>query len=249
MLKRKHKPLGPPPLEDSQISGRMDVELSGKMLSVFLFGALATLTAAQFQAQPSGRILEPPIPALCAQRTIHERFNGKGYYYSWADPRTKGQEVDWLSGRNFCRQRCMDLVSLETSPENEFIKSRIVQNNVKYIWTSGRLCDFKGCDRPDLKPLHINGWFWTAELQKLAPTTNRAQNDWSPTGGIGRPQPDNREALQQGAPENCLAVLNQFYKDGVNWHDVACHHKKPWVCEENESLLKYVQFNHPNIRL
>lgn len=60
--------------------------------------------------------------------TIHERFNGKGYYYSWADPRTNGQEVDWLSGRNFCRQRCMDLVSLETSAENEFIKSRIVQS-------------------------------------------------------------------------------------------------------------------------
>jgi len=54
---------------------------------------------------------------------------------------------------------------------------------VKYIWTSGRLCDFKGCDRPDLQPLHINGWFWTAELQKLAPTNERSQNDWSESGG------------------------------------------------------------------
>lgn len=61
---------------------------------------------------------------------IHQRFNGKGYYFSWADSRTAGQEVDWLSGRNFCRQRCMDLVSLETSAENEFIKSRIVQSTV-----------------------------------------------------------------------------------------------------------------------
>jgi hypothetical protein len=55
--------------------------------------------------------------------------------------------------------------------------------NVKYIWTSGRLCDFKGCDRPDLQPININGWFWTAELKKLPPTNNRAQNDWSETGG------------------------------------------------------------------
>lgn len=54
---------------------------------------------------------------------------------------------------------------------------------VKYIWTSGRLCDFKGCDRPDLQPTNINGWFWTAELKKLPPTTNRVQNDWSETGG------------------------------------------------------------------
>ncbi|XP_011336540.1 uncharacterized protein LOC105278842 isoform X1 [Ooceraea biroi] len=249
------------------------------MLALLLFGALVALSSAQFQPQPGGRILESPIPMLCAQRTIHQRFNGKGYFFSWNDPRTAGQEVDWLTGRNFCRQRCMDLVSLETSAENEFIKSRIVQSTfsrftrnsllqdeneeevlmkvafffltdkVKYIWTSGRLCDFKGCDRPDLQPLNINGWFWTAELQKLAPTNERGQNDWSESGGIGKPQPDNREAIQGGAPENCLAVLNQFYNDGVNWHDVACHHKKPWVCEENESLLRYVRFANPNIRV
>lgn len=29
----------------------------------------------------------------------------------------------------------------------------------KYIWTSGRLCDFKGCDRPDLQPVSVNGWW------------------------------------------------------------------------------------------
>ncbi|XP_011871858.1 PREDICTED: L-selectin [Vollenhovia emeryi] len=219
------------------------------MIALVLLAAFATVSSAQFNKVPSSRVLEPPNPALCAQRIIHQRFNGKGYYFSWADQRTAGQEVDWLSGRNFCRQRCMDLVSLETSAENEFIKSRIVQNKVKYIWTSGRMCDFAGCDRPDLQPPRINGWFWTAELQKLAPTTERSQNDWSESGGIGVPQPDNREAIQGGAPENCIAVLNQFYNDGVNWHDVACHHKKPWVCEDNESLLRYVRFSNPTIRL
>lgn len=122
---------------------------------------------------------------------------------------------------------------------------------MKYIWTSGRLCDFKGCERPDLQPLNINGWFWTAELQKLAPTNQRNQNDWSESGGIGKPQPDNREAQQGGATENCLAVLNKFYKDivpndGVHWHDVACHHVKPWVCEENDALLKYARYIAPN---
>lgn len=60
---------------------------------------------------------------------------------------------------------------------------KIFTDKVKYIWTSGRLCDFKGCDRPDLQPLSINGWFWTAVLQKLAPTTDRSQNDWSESGG------------------------------------------------------------------
>lgn len=60
---------------------------------------------------------------------------------------------------------------------------KLFLDKIKYIWTSGRLCDFKGCDRPDLQPLNINGWFWTAELQKLAPTTDRSQNDWSESGG------------------------------------------------------------------
>jgi len=129
---------------------------------------------------------------------------------------------------------------------------------VKYIWTSGRKCDFKGCDRPDLVPVDVNGWFWTATLEKLAPTVQRDQNDWSETGGINKPQPDNREAQQggefpqkktlkkcclfvfckSGAQENCLAVLNQFYNDGVHWHDVACHHVKPFVCEENLDLAR-----------
>lgn len=41
-----------------------------------------------------------------------------------------GKEEDWLGARNFCRQRCMDLVSVETSPENEWIKQRIVDGKV-----------------------------------------------------------------------------------------------------------------------
>ena len=50
---------------------------------------------------------------------------------------------------------------------------------------------------------------------------------WSNTGGAGRPQPDNREGN-----EVCLAVLNNFYNDGVKFHDVSCHHRKPVICEE-----------------
>ena len=42
----------------------------------------------------------------------------------------------------------------------------------------------------------------------------------------GRPQPDNREGN-----ERCLGVLNNFYQDGVKFHDIACHHRKPVICE------------------
>ncbi|XP_030751214.1 uncharacterized protein LOC115878763 [Sitophilus oryzae] len=194
---------------------------------------------------PVGRTLAVPDLNLCNQRVIHEVGpNGKGYFFSWRDPSLKDVQQDWLSARNYCRRHCMETVSLETSVENEWIKERLVRDNVKYIWTSGRKCDFPGCNRADLVPNETHGWFWTGSLEKLAPTTQRDQNDWSENGGIGKPQPDNREAQQGGAQENCLAVLNQFYNDGVNWHDVACHHVKPWVCEENEELVKFSQYVH-----
>merc|ERR1711879_50916 len=45
-------------------------------------------------------------------------------------------------------------------------------------------------------------------------------------------QPDNRNHDQDGAEDEiCLAVLNNFYNDNIKWHDVACHHKKPTICE------------------
>jgi hypothetical protein len=87
---------------------------------------------------------------------------------------------------------------------------------VRYIWTSGRKCNFagwcklenfrfegditffflEGCDRPDLNPPNENGWFWSGSGVKIGPTTQRNTGDWSPTGGYGQAQPDNREAAQ-----------------------------------------------------
>lgn len=39
------------------------------MMRLTLFGTLVVLSSAQFQ--PSGRILEPPVPALCAQSKLN----------------------------------------------------------------------------------------------------------------------------------------------------------------------------------
>ena len=39
-------------------------------------------------------------------------------------------------------------------------------------------------------------------------------------------QPDNRDGN-----EVCIGVLNNFYADGIKWHDVSCHHRKPTICE------------------
>lgn len=68
--------------------------------------------------------------------------------------------------------------------------------NVRYIWTSGRKCNFAGCERSDLQPPNVNGWFWSGSGAKIGPTTQRNTGDWSFTGGFGQAQPDNREAAQ-----------------------------------------------------
>lgn len=64
--------------------------------------------------------------------------------------------------------------------------------------------------------------------------------DWLGTGHKRIPQPDNAEYDINRTPEACLAVLNNVYNDGIWWHDVACYHEKPVVCEDNPELLNYI---------
>ena len=51
----------------------------------------------------------------------------------------------------------MDLVSIETREENEFVKRRMINGLIRFFWTSGRKCNFDGCDRADLQPSIVNG--------------------------------------------------------------------------------------------
>ncbi|KAL9702577.1 hypothetical protein quinque_006095 [Culex quinquefasciatus] len=177
------------------------------------------------------RRLALPDPRSCANRVRHATYRdargvAHSYFFSWEHQPTRNLEVDWLDARNICRRHCMDAVSMETPQENEFIKQRIARGNVRYIWTSGR-----------------NG-----SGVKIGPTTQRNTGDWSYTGGYGQQQPDNREAAQ-GNDESCLSILNNFYNDGLKWHDVACHHLKPFVCEDSDELLNFVRSRNPGVRL
>jgi len=197
-----------------------------------------------------------PDGLLCQQRTSRggvQRYGGHNYWFSWqdSDNSVRNAKWDWFNARNYCRKRCMDLVSFETREEYEWVK-RSINGNVPYFWTSGRLCDFDGCDRKDFFPKNINGWFWSANQARLAPTDSRSFHDWSFTGGFQPPrrQPDNREQIQQGGEsESCLAVLNNFYGDGIKWHDVACHHEKPIICEDVEGHLAFARKTFPSIRI
>ncbi len=46
---------------------------------------------------------------------------------SWEsdDPRLGNEVWDWFNARNYCRKRCMDLVSIETPEEYQFLRSHL----------------------------------------------------------------------------------------------------------------------------
>jgi hypothetical protein len=149
-----------------------------------------------------------------------------------------------------------DTITSHQSTDMSFITvlSPYFTGDVPYIWTSGRLCDFKGCEnRRDLEPKNIYGWFWSATRQKMAPSNQVPNsfsfNPWSQTGHKKVRQPDNAEFEINGTNESCLAVLNNVYNDGIAWHDVACYHEKPFVCEDSDELLNYVASTNRGIRL
>jgi len=196
-----------------------------------------------------------PDGLLCQNRVSKagvQRYRNHYYYFSWLDSDLQLQRGhwSWFNARNYCRKRCMDLVSLDTQQEYDWIKG-FMNANVPYFWTSGRKCDFDGCDRPDLFPKNINGWFWSATQVAMPPTNStRSFHSWSHTGGLGVPQPDNREETQlHGESESCMAVLNNYYGDGIKWHDVACTHEKPIICEDVEGHLSYARQHFPQIRI
>lgn len=197
--------------------------------------------------EESARRLVDPDPEKCVQRPRHFSHRGHGYFYSGDEEEFSGK-VDWLEGRNICRKFCMDLVSIETPKENEVIKEFLTSRDLPYIWTSGRLCNFKGCDRPDLQPASVAGWFWSGSGVRMAPTNSTPpfwpSQPWSHTGHRSQfedqdvPQPDNAEFLINGSTEACMAVFNDVYDDGVSWHDVACYHRKFFICEDSNQLLR-----------
>merc|ERR1719347_756160 len=134
----------------------------------------------------------------------NHRFGGQDFLVSW---RVGCSSFTQRDGENFCRANGMRPISIDSSAkEREFLKL-IGQDRQRYFWTGGK----------------IRGRTITW------PSGSQYSNvNWSNTGGAKRPQPDNREGN-----EFCVAVLNNFYNDGIRFHDVSCHHKKPIICESS----------------
>ena len=49
--------------------------------------------------------------------------------------------------------------------ENDWVSRVLEREDIPYIWTGGRKCNFRGCDREDLQPAIENGSYrryWSA---------------------------------------------------------------------------------------
>jgi len=117
---------------------------------------------------------------------------------------SSSRSFSWSAARNYCTSRGLKPSSLENAQKVGIAKNLV--RSLPYFWTGGQ----KSGTNPTVN--------W--------PNGARSVPEWSNTGGARRPQPDNREGN-----ENCVAILNNFYNDGIKFHDVACHHRKPALCE------------------
>lgn len=82
---------------------------------LLLFGLFSTVDAVP-------KNLSIPEPALCASRKSHFRLGSSSYYVSWLEKDTRNLFLNWLDARNWCRDRCMDLISMETADEINTVK-------------------------------------------------------------------------------------------------------------------------------
>ena len=158
----------------------------------------------------------------------------------------------------------MDLISIETYQEFKMVQDIINKHKIHSLWTSGRLCNFKGCDAPHLQPRSVRGWFWAGSGKVIPPTNSTPpgwpSQPWSRTGYIGQflgssnavPQPDNAEYLLNRGPvtqEACLSVNNNWFQDGITWHDTACYHKKAFICEDSDLLIRRARTLTPKVNI
>ena len=63
------------------------------------------------------------------QGISHMKWENHNYFLSWREPWHKFEDWDWFNGRNFCRDRCMDLVSFDT-PEEFRIFAAIMKQGI-----------------------------------------------------------------------------------------------------------------------
>jgi len=201
-----------------------------------------------------------PDAELCAIRKNkkgHNALNGKSYWFSWEsnEKALTNARWNWFTARNYCRMRCMDLISIESLEEQNWLGQHMRSGGVGEVWTSGRLCDKEvdGCDVPRFQPYNIRGWFWAATLGLMGETNvfdGRKFNGWSFTGPSGKSQPDGILKADGFGQEACMALLDNKFNDGISWHDTKCNDRRLIICEDlPRGNINFVRQKNPGVHI
>merc|ERR1719323_2348014 len=176
------------------------------------------------QPQPQPRPQEPQTIALtddfgsapivnskfnCPLRQPNHNYQGRGYVVTFFDKSDGCNKFTAEEAVEFCKSIGGNAVSLDSNEKALAMMDLLRQRAQRYMWTGGRIDHNAG----------VVTWPSGAREGYV-----EGQRFWSHTGGakpVALPQPDNRDGN-----EICIGVLNNFYADGIKWHDVACHHKK-----------------------
>merc|ERR1712227_274277 len=165
----------------------------------------------------SGGIFEIPAPSLSQQQSRpsqpsggsgrgNHQWQGRDYLLSWREGRNS---FSWGAARSYCSGRGMRMVSLDSPAKRDHFMQQVAADGAPYFWAGGRISSNK------------TSLTWENGRTE---GISKGRHPWSFTGSRGA-QPDGEGS------EDCLAILNNFYNDGVKFHDVGCSHAKPTVCE------------------
>ena len=76
-------------------------------------------------------------------------------------------------------------------------------------------------------------------MSRVTCHVSRVTSHVSAAGEVKDPSGLTIEGLQEFYDEACLAVLNNKYQDGIQWHDVPCYFR--WVVELSTNLREVSQ--------
>merc|ERR1711981_1016273 len=150
----------------------------------------------------------------CPGACPNHEFEDTEYIITWRVDDNRCSNFTGHEAEDYCKLQGGHAVSLDTTAKALHFIDVAISDARRYFWSGGRIDHTAG----------VVTW----------PSGNRegyvrGQRFWSHTGGKKpepEAQPDNRDGN-----EFCIGVLNNFYADGVKWHDVACHHRKPTICQ------------------
>merc|ERR1711962_1045433 len=146
---------------------------------------LLTVLAANAQDKPrigsDGRpLLNKPKLELCKKRKFHEKYGNHHYFLSWRESWNKFEDWGWFNGRNFCRERCMDLVSFEDPEEYRHFAKIIFKIRAATLTVCNQSTSTAGSGQMETKgfppPIFLQERHFGQELEKKvnrSPTTGR----------------------------------------------------------------------------